>query len=67
VFILNKKIFSRTNWSISIKLDTNHPWVKGILNCSNREPGILGRGDNHKNAKMGWGHLKIFSRTNESE
>jgi hypothetical protein len=21
------------------------------------------RGDNHKNVKMGWGHLKIFSRT----
>jgi hypothetical protein len=21
-------------------------------------------GDNHKNPKIGWGHLKIFSRTN---
>jgi hypothetical protein len=27
-------------------------------------PGPLQRGDNHKNVKMGWGHLKIFfSRT----
>jgi hypothetical protein len=27
-------------------------------------PGPLQRGDNHKNAKMGWDHLKIFiSRT----
>jgi hypothetical protein len=28
--------------------------------CSNKEPGPLQRGDNHKNVKMGWGHLKIF-------
>jgi hypothetical protein len=36
----------------------------GILNCSNKGPGPLQRGDNHKNAKMGWGHIKIFfSRT----
>jgi hypothetical protein len=26
-------------------------------------PGPLQRGDNHKNVKMVWGHLKIFSRT----
>jgi hypothetical protein len=40
----------------------------GILNCSNKGPGPLQRGDNHKNAKMGWGHLKIFfSRTIEPE
>jgi hypothetical protein len=31
--------------------------------CSNKGPGLLQRGDNHKNAKMGWGHLKIFYRT----
>jgi hypothetical protein len=30
MFIL-KKIFSRTSRPISIKLGTNHPWVKGIL------------------------------------
>jgi hypothetical protein len=28
--------------------------VKGIQVCSNKEPW----GDNHKNAKIGWGHLK---------
>jgi hypothetical protein len=42
--------------------------VKGILNCSNKGPGPLQRGDNLKNAKMGWVHLKIFfSRTTEPE
>jgi hypothetical protein len=40
----------------------------GILNSSNKGPGSLQRGDNHKYAKMGWGHLKIFfSRTIEPE
>jgi hypothetical protein len=30
--------------------------------------GPLQRGDNYKNAKMGWGHLKILSpRTTEPE
>jgi hypothetical protein len=44
--------------------------VKEIQVCANKEPGPLQgpgplqRGDNHKNVKMGWGHLKIFfSRT----
>jgi hypothetical protein len=32
--------------------------------CSNKVPVPLQRGDNHKNVKMGYGHLKIFlSRT----
>jgi hypothetical protein len=66
MFIL-KKIFSRTSRPISIKLGINHPWVKGILNCLHKGPGPLQRGDNHKNAKMGWGHLNIFSRTTEPE
>jgi hypothetical protein len=35
--------------------------VKRIQVCSNKGPGPLQRGDNHKNVKMGWGHLKIFS------
>jgi hypothetical protein len=53
---------------ISIKLGTNYPWIKGILNCSYQGPGPLQRGDNYKNAKMGCGHLKIiFSRTTEPE
>jgi hypothetical protein len=49
VFILKKKISSRTSRPISIPLGTNHPWVNGILNCSNKEPVPLQRGDNHKN------------------
>jgi hypothetical protein len=55
-----KKIFSRTSRPISINLGINYPWVKGILNCSNKGPGPLQRGDNLKNAKMGWVHLKMF-------
>jgi hypothetical protein len=54
--------FSRTSRPISIKLYINYPWVKGILNYSN----TFQRDNNHKNSKMGWGHLKIFfSRTTE--
>jgi hypothetical protein len=34
--------------------------VKGIQFCSNKGPGPLQRGDNLKNVKLGWGHLKIF-------
>jgi hypothetical protein len=38
--------------------------VKGIQVCSNKGLGSLQRGDNHKNVKIGWDHLKIFfSRT----
>jgi hypothetical protein len=63
-----KVFFSRTSRLISIKVGINHPWVKGILNCSNKGPVPLQRGDNHKNAKIGWGHLKIFfTRTTELE
>jgi hypothetical protein len=65
--LLLKIFFSRPSRPISIKLDSNHPWVKGILNCSNKGPGPIQRGDNHKNAKMGWGHLKIFSRTTKPQ
>jgi hypothetical protein len=64
---LKKIFFSRTSRPISIKLGTNHPWVKGIVNYSNKGPGPLQRRDNHKNAKMGWVHLKIISRTTEPE
>jgi hypothetical protein len=31
-----------------------------MLNCSNKGPGPLQRGDNHENAKLGWYHLGIF-------
>jgi hypothetical protein len=62
-----KKSSSLEPAPISIKLGTNHLWVKGILNCSNEGPGPLQRGDNYKNAKIGWYDLKIFFRTIESE
>jgi hypothetical protein len=52
MFIL-KKIFSRTSRPISIKLGINYPWVKGVLNCSNKGPGPLQRGDNLKMQKWG--------------
>jgi hypothetical protein len=48
MFIL-KKIFSRTRRPILIKLGINHPWVKGIINSSNKGPGHPHRGDNYKN------------------
>jgi hypothetical protein len=38
-----------------------------MLNCSHKEPGPLQRGDNHKNVRKGWGHLKIFSKIIEPE
>jgi hypothetical protein len=43
---------------ISIKLGTNHPWVKGILNCSDKGRGPLQMGNNYKDVKMGWGHFQ---------
>ena len=55
--------FSRTAGPNSTKLGTHHPWVKGLQVCSNEGPGPLQRGDNHENAKIGWCHLKIFSKT----
>jgi hypothetical protein len=51
MFILIK-MFSRTSRPISIKLGTNHPWVKEILDYSNKGPGPLQMGDNHKNAQI---------------
>jgi hypothetical protein len=63
MFILENsflKIVSRTSKAISIKLDINHPQVKGIQNCTNQGAGSSQTGDNHKNTKMGLGHLKVF-------
>jgi hypothetical protein len=62
-----KTIFSRTSKPISIKLGTNHPWVKRIKDCSKELPGSFPRVHNHRNAKIGWDHFKIFSRTTEPE
>jgi hypothetical protein len=44
-----KIFFSTTSRPIAIKLGRNHPWVKWILICSNKEPSPFQRGDNHKN------------------
>jgi hypothetical protein len=67
MFILKKKFFSRTSRPITIKLGINHPWVQGFLNCSKKGSDPQ-RGDNYKNAKIGWVNLKIFFfRTTEPE
>jgi hypothetical protein len=34
--------------------------MKGIQVCSIKGPDPLQRGDNYKNVKMGWSHLKIL-------
>ena len=50
--------------SISPKLGTKHPWVKGIQVCSNEGPRPFPRGDNYEIVKIHWRNLKIFfSRT----
>jgi hypothetical protein len=54
-------MFSITSRPNLIKLKTNYPWMKGIQVCSNKGPGPLQRGDNHKNVKMGWSHIEIPS------
>ena len=61
VLILKNQFFSRTIRSISIKLGTNHPWVNGNLNCSNKWP-VPFQCENWS------GHLKLFfSTTTEPE
>jgi hypothetical protein len=49
---VEKQIFSTTSRPISIKHGTNHHWVNGFQNCTNKGPVPLQRGDNHKNAKI---------------
>jgi hypothetical protein len=62
VFILKKKIFYRISRPISINLGTNHHWVRGIINCTNKRS-FLQRGDNHKTAKS-WLGNHIFPPEN---
>jgi hypothetical protein len=68
MFILKKNLLLQNQ-----QANFNQTWHKsslgkGTLNCSKKWPGSLQRGDNHRNAKMGWHHLKIFfSRTTEPE
>jgi hypothetical protein len=49
----------KTSRPISIKLDANCPCMRGVQVCSNKGPGPHQKGDNHKNAIIGWGCLKI--------
>jgi hypothetical protein len=37
---------------ISIKRGTNYQWVKEIQNSTDKGPGPLQKGDNHKNTKV---------------
>jgi hypothetical protein len=56
VFISKKDIFSRNSKPISIKLGSNHPWAKRMLNYSNKGPSPLQREDKYKNAKIWRGY-----------
>jgi hypothetical protein len=44
--------FSRTTGPILTKLDTNHPWVKGIQVSSNEWDSTSPKGDNSKRVKI---------------
>jgi hypothetical protein len=59
MFILKIIFFSRTSRPISMKLDINHPWVKGILNCSLKGQ-VLFKGEikKFKKCKNGVGSFK---------
>jgi hypothetical protein len=54
VYIFLKNLLQNQQ-PISIKLGTNHRWVKEILNCSNKGPNPLQEGDN---CKKGVGSFK---------
>jgi hypothetical protein len=62
-----KILFLRTSKPSSIKLSTNCLFVKGIQVCSNKGPGPRQWENNHKNVKIGWGHLNIFPKISEQE
>jgi hypothetical protein len=53
MFILRKKISSRTSRLIAIKLGKDISCMMGIQVYSNEGPSPLQRGDNHKSAKIG--------------
>jgi hypothetical protein len=67
MFILKKKIFfSRTSRLISIKLGINHPWVKGILNCSNKGLQVLFKREMQKRCKIDLIHGIVLRFQNEA-
>jgi hypothetical protein len=46
------------------RFNFNQTWYKSSLGkWKSSGLGLIQRGDKHKKAKIGWGHLKIFSRT----
>jgi hypothetical protein len=47
-----KIFFFRTTVPISIRLGTNHPWVKGIKVCSKQGDNPSPRGDNSERVKI---------------
>ena len=47
-----KIFFSRTTGTVSTKLGTKYPWVKGIQVCSNEGPRPSQRGDNWEIIKI---------------
>ena len=63
-----KIFFSRTTDPISTKLSTKHPWVKGIIFCTNEGPCPFPREENYEIEKVHWRNLKkiFFSRTTGS-
>jgi hypothetical protein len=68
MFIFEKKCSREPAGQFQSKVGTINPWVKEILEYTNKGPGPLQRGDNHKNAKIWRGHGKSFSlRTTEPE
>jgi hypothetical protein len=52
--IISEELF--ISWRSKKQFGENVMYVAFVL----KRPGPLQRGDNHKNVKMGWGHLKIF-------
>jgi hypothetical protein len=51
---LDFDFFSRTTGPILTKLDTSHPWRKGIQVCSNERDCPSPKGDNSKRVKIHW-------------
>jgi hypothetical protein len=63
--VLGKNFFSKFSRSISIKLDANYPFMKGIEVYLNKGPGPHQRGDNRRNANIGWGPFKDIVLKNQ--
>jgi hypothetical protein len=47
-------LFPKTRWLISIKIDANYPCIKGIQVCLDKGTDPYQRGDDNKNANIGW-------------